>query len=132
MKPFNYLYDVYHDRLNKLLAKSWGKILKLDLAMIPEGWSVDQWMYFAKTNNIAVVNSFNEVKYGAGTGKLAGALNNNSQGYVDAELGQSIAQCINVLEYIKNELSDIVGISKQREGQVANRETVGGVERATL
>lgn len=132
MKPFNYLYDVYHDRLNKLLAKSWGKILKLDLAMIPEGWTVDQWMYFAKTNNIAVVNSFNEVKYGAGTGKLAGALNNNNQGYVDAELGQSIAQCINVLEYVKNELSDIVGISKQREGQVANRETVGGVERATL
>jgi hypothetical protein len=29
-------------------------------------------------------------------------------------------------------MSEVVGISKQREGQVSNRETVGGVERATL
>lgn len=30
------------------------------------------------------------------------------------------------------EMSEVAGITKQREGQVANRETVGGVERATL
>lgn len=30
------------------------------------------------------------------------------------------------------EMSDVAGISKQREGQISNRETVGGVERATL
>ena len=39
---------------------------------------------------------------------------------------------IELLEYIKNEMSEVAGISKQREGQIANRETVGGVERATL
>ena len=30
------------------------------------------------------------------------------------------------------EMAEVVGITKQREGQIANRETVGGVERATL
>jgi hypothetical protein len=30
------------------------------------------------------------------------------------------------------EMADVAGISKQREGQISNRETVGGVERATL
>jgi hypothetical protein len=30
------------------------------------------------------------------------------------------------------EMSDVAGISRQREGQISNRETVGGVERATL
>lgn len=132
MKPYNYLYDVLHDRLNKLMAKNWGKIIKLDLAMVPESWKVDQWMYFAKTNNIAVVDSFKEGNKGQATGKLAGALNNNSNGVIDAELGNSIQMYLNTLEYIQNKLSDIVGISKQREGQVSNRETVGGVERATL
>jgi hypothetical protein len=39
---------------------------------------------------------------------------------------------MNLLEFIKLEMSEVVGISKQREGQVSNRETVGGVERATL
>ena len=132
MKPFSYLYDAIHDRLNKLLAKNWGKIVTLDLAKVPAGWDVEKWLYFAKTNNIAVVDSFKEGNIGAATGKLAGAMNNASSGVIDAELGNSIQQNINLLEFIKMEMSDVAGISKQREGQISNRETVGGVERATL
>ena len=132
MKPYNYLYDAIHDRLNKMLAKNWGKIITLDLAKVPKGWEIDKWMYYAKTNNIAVVDSFKEGNIGAATGKLAGALNNASSGVIDAELGNSIQQSINLLEFIKLEISDVSGISKQREGQISNRETVGGVERATL
>ena len=104
MKPFSYLYDAIHDRLNKLLSKNWGKIIELDLAKVPTGWTIDKWMHFAITNNIAVKDSFKEGNIGASTGKLAGALNNASTGV----------------------------IAKQREGQISNRETVGGVERATL
>lgn len=132
MKPYNYLYDAIHDRLNKMLAKNWGKIITLDLAKVPAKWDIDKWMYYAKTNNIAVVDSFKEGNIGAATGKLAGALNNASSGVIDAELGNSIQQSINLLEFIKLEMADVAGISKQREGQVSNRETVGGVERATL
>ena len=132
MKPFNYLYDAIHDRLNKLLAKNWGRIVTLDLAKVPTGWDVEKWLYFAKTNNIVVVDSFKEGNIGAATGKLAGAMNNASSVVIDAELGNSIQQNINLLEFIKMEMSDVAGISKQREGQISNRETVGGVERATL
>lgn len=132
MKPYNYLYDAIHDRLNKMLAKNWGKIITLDLAKVPKGWEIDKWMYYAKSNNIAVVDSFKEGNIGAATGKLAGALNNASSGVIDAELGNSIQQHINLLEFIKLEMADVAGISKQREGQISNRETVGGVERATL
>lgn len=131
LKSFNYLYDVIHDRLNKLLAKNWGKLIPLDLAKVPPGWDIEKWLYFAKTNNIFVIDSFKEGSIGAATGKIAGGLNNN-QGVLDAELGNSIQQHINLLEFIKLEMSDVSGISKQREGQISNRETVGGVERATL
>lgn len=132
MKPYSYYYDIIHDRLNKLIGRNWGKILQLDLAKVPEGWDVDKWMYFAKVNSIAVVDSFKEGNKGAATGKLAGGLNNASTGVIDLELGNSIQQHINLLEYIKSEMSEVAGISKQREGQISNRETVGGVERATL
>ena len=36
------------------------------------------------------------------------------------------------VDSISMRMSDVVGISKQREGQISNRETVGGVERSTL
>ena len=132
MKPYNYLYDAIHYRLNKLIAKNWGKIIELDLAKVPDGWDITKWLYYVENNNIAVVNSFNEGKAGAATGKLAAALNNASRGVIDAELGNIIQQHINLLEFIKLEMADVAGISKQREGQISNRETVGGVERATL
>ena len=132
MKPYAYLYDVLHDRLNKTLAKNMGKIVKMDFAKTPKGWGVDKWLYYINVNNIAVEDSFKEGNVGVATGKLAGALNNNSSGVIDASLGNEIQQYINVLEWIANKIGDMAGISRQREGQISNRETVGGVERATL
>ena len=132
MKQYNYLYDVIHDRLNKLMAKNWGKILRLDLARVPKGWDIEKWIYYAKANGLAVEDSFKEGNIGASSGKLAGALNNASSGVIDAEFGNSIQQQINLLEFIKLEMSEVAGITRQREGQISNRETVGGVERATL
>ena len=81
---------------------------------------------------LAVEDSFKEGSMGAATGKLAGALNNASTGVIAASDGNQIQQYINLLEFIKMEMAEIIGITKQREGQVSNRETVGGVERATL
>jgi len=132
MKPYNYLYDIIHDRLNKLLAKNWGKIMRLDLAKVPKGWKMDKWMYYAMVNNIAVEDSFKEGNIGAATGKLAGGLNNASTGVIDAGLGNEIQQYLSLLEVIDSHMGSVAGISKQREGQISNRETVGGVERATL
>ena len=132
MKPYSYLYDVIHDRLNKTLAKNMGKIVRLDFAKVPKGWDVDKWLYYIKVNNIAAEDSFKEGDIGRATGVLAGGLNNMSSGVIDASLGNEIQQYISLLEWIGTKIGEIAGISKQREGQISNRETVGGVERATL
>lgn len=132
MKPYNYLYDAIHDRLNKAIASNWGKIMRLDLAKVPKGWDIDKWMYYAKVNHIAVEDSFNEGTIGSATGKLAGGFNTSSMNVIDAETGNYIQQHVHLLDYIKMEMAEVAGITKQREGQVSNRETVGGIERATV
>lgn len=132
VKPYAYAYDIYHDKLNKLIARSAGKIIRLDFAKVPKGWDADKWIYYMKVNGIAVEDSAKEISYGPATGKVAAQLNNASSGMVDASLGNDIQQIINVLAWIDNQIGEILGISKQREGQISNRETVGGVERATL
>jgi hypothetical protein len=109
-----------------------GKIVRLDFAKVPKGWDVDKWLYYIKVNNIAAEDSFKEGDVGRATGMLAGGLNNASSGVIDASLGNEIQQYISLLEWIGTKIGEIAGISKQREGQISNRETVGGVERATL
>lgn len=132
LKPYAYLYDVFHDRLNKLIARNWGSLLRLDLAKKPKGWDVEKWLYYAKTMGLVVEDSFNEGMVGAATGKLAGGLNNASTGVIAVSDGNQIQQYIMLLNFISEEMASSIGISKQREGQIANRETVGGVERSTL
>ena len=132
MKPYNYLYDSIHAKLVDLIATNWGKLLELDLALKPKNWEVEKWMYFARANKVLIRDSFNEGNKGAATGKLAGGLNNASKGYIDADWGQSIQNYIDLLQWTKDSMSDLVGINRQREGNTYSRETVGGIERAVL
>jgi hypothetical protein len=132
MKYYNYQYNLVHDKLNKLIQDNLGKVIQLDLAKVPDSWDIDKWMYYLKTAHIAVVDSFNEGNRGASLGKLSGALNNNMAGSVDMDLSGAIASHIQLLESIKAEMGEVAGISRQREGQIYNRETVGGVERSNL
>lgn len=132
IKPEAYFYDIVRDRLTKLITKNMGKLAKLDFAKVPKGWDIEKWMYFAMTSGIAVEDSFKEGNIGAASGKLAGGLNNASNGAVDLSQGNEIQFHINMLDWIKNNIGELAGISRQREGQISNRETVGGVERATL
>lgn len=132
MKPYNYLYDAVHAKLVDLIATNWGKLLEMDLALKPKNWEVDKWMYFARANKVLIKDSFNEGNKGAATGKLAGGLNNASKGYIDADWGNSIQNYLNILQWAKDAMSDLVGINRQREGNTYNRETVGGIERAVL
>jgi len=129
-KNYQYLYDAIWDRLNKAIATNYGKIFELDISKIPDNWEVEKWMHFAITNKIAVVDSFKEGSHGASTGKLAGSFNTQGGRSIDMESGNYIQQQIQLLEFIKMEMGEIVGVSQQRQGQISNRETVGGVERA--
>lgn len=124
------MYDVIWDRLNKAISTNYGKIMELDIAKIPENWEMEKWMHFAVVNKIAVIDSFKEGNQGAATGKLAGAMNTQGGRTIDMETGSYIQQHIQLLEFIKMEMGEIAGVSAQRQGQIENRETVGGVERS--
>jgi hypothetical protein len=90
MKPYSYLYDIIHDRLNKMMARNWGKMTRMDLSKVPAGWNIDKWLYYAKTMGLFIEDSFREGVVGASLGKLSGAMNSNTQGVIDADFGNNI------------------------------------------
>jgi hypothetical protein len=132
LKPYAYNYDITMDKLYKLIDSNLGKLTIFDTASIPDSWKVEEWLYFAKKNRIAVKNSFNEGKKGSATGKLYGAMNTNTSGVIDASLSNEISFNIELLNWINTQMGQACGITPQRLGQISNRETVGGVERSTL
>ena len=130
MKNYQYMYDVMWDRLNKAIATNYGKIFELDLAKVPGNWEIEKWLHFAVVNKIAVIDSFKEGTQGASTGKLAGGMNTQGGRAIDMETGAYIQQHVQLLEFIKMEMSEIAGVTKQREGAIHQNETASGVERS--
>ena len=131
MKSYQYLYDIIWYRVNKAIEKNLGKILEVDLSKVPKGWSIEKWLSFAVDYGIGFIDSSKEITKGPATGKIAGNFNTTGKG-IDVETGNYIQQHINLLQYIKAEMSEVVGITPQRQGAVASSETVGGVERAVM
>lgn len=129
MEPYQYLYNVYMRRLELVLARFKGPIIELDISKKPDDWDLEQWMYYADVLGYRIVDSFREGKKGSATGKLAGSFNTTG-GVIDPKIGDYIQQLVLMLQYIESQVGKISGVTEQREGQISNRETVGGVERA--
>jgi len=129
IKPYQYLYNIISYRLELAFASDQGKIMLMDIAQIPrsEGMDIDRWMYYMKAMKIAFVNSFEEGKKGSQIGKTS---NFNQFQSIDLSLANQINQYIDTLDYIKQQVAFISGVTPQRLGAINNSELVGNVERS--
>jgi len=130
IKPYKYLYNVYMRRTELASARNKGVIAELDLAEIPDGWDEDLVMMFAEANGYMVTDSFKEGKKGVAQGKLVSTIKQRGSSVMNLNSSDIIRANLELARYVKLELGEVAGISPQREGQVSNRETLGGVERS--
>jgi len=128
MKPFQYLYNIIYYRTELALAKSKGKVALMDISQIPssEGWDVSKWMYYLESMGVMFINSREE-----GNRSQQAAPFNQFQS-IDLSMGNYINTHVQLLENIKNELGELSGVSRQRQGQVQTSELVGNTERAVV
>lgn len=130
MEPYQYLYNVYMRRVELFYARYHGPMMEWDLSKKPDDWTEDMWMYYGDVLGKLVIDNFNEGKKGAATGKLAGNINNTSGRVIDAGASNYVQQLLLMLQYLEKQMGEIAGVTQQRQGQIDNRETVGGIERA--
>lgn len=129
LKPYQYYYNMVMYNLELAIAGNWGKIMRINTAEIPEGWTPEMWLYYARTLKAVPYDPFREANKGVATGKLAGSMTQQNP-VLDLETGDVIQLYINILQFIEQQASNISGITPQRQGAIQNRETMGGIERA--
>ncbi len=118
--PYEILHRILHFQLEKTIAKSKGKILLIDNNVIPrtQGWTEDKFFYWTEAtgwgpinrNQVGVDRSYNQYQV------------------VDMGLYQHIMNLIDVMNYVKQEWDELLGITRQRKGQIKSSDTVGGSE----
>lgn len=133
MKPYQYMYNALMYNTELAIATNWGKIMRMNLAEIPDGWEVDKWISYAKFLKIAPTDPFKEGQKGAALGKIAGNLGSSGANpVIDMEQGNTIQLYIMMMEHIKQEVGEIVGVSRGREGQISPSSTSGNVQREII
>jgi len=130
IRPYKYLYNITMTRAELASARNKGILAEMDLARIPAGWEPDIWMMYAELNGWFITDSFKEGNEGSAMGKLLSNINNRAPSTMNLDASQVIISNLELARYIKNEINEITGITQQREGQVSNRETLGGINRS--
>lgn len=128
-RDYQYLYNTLMYKTELQIAKYKGKVARLPLHLMPDGWDLDTIMYYAEIMGWMPVDAFNEGMKGSATGKLAGHMNESAP-VIDMSDDKFIQTHLMLLEFIKKQTDELTGISPQRKGDVSNREAVGAVSAA--
>jgi DNA-binding protein H-NS len=115
-------YQIMHYKLEMTIAKSKGKIALMDINTIPnkQGWDEEKFFYYAEAMGFGLID-----RNQAGTDKTW-----NQYQVLDMGLYEHIKNLIDVMEYVKAEWDQLVGITPQRKGQTSASETATGVSTA--
>jgi len=119
--PFQVLYNIVHYRMELALAKMKDTISLLDINVLPKNWPIEKFLAYVDYTGVGFVDYNKE------------GVRLNPQHQTSVKLASdTIGSYLELLANIKHEWDDLIGITKQREGQVSASETVGGVERAVV
>lgn len=133
MKPLQYMYIVLWYRLELAMARDKGKVVTMDITQIPKSMNIDvaKWMHYLSALGVNFVNPYEEGWDIPGReGGKSSQFNQISA--LDLTMANTIDQYINLMDKIESMLSEISGVSKQREGSIASNELVGNVERSVV
>ena len=133
MKPLQYMYIVLWYRLELAMARDKGKVPVIDVTQIPKSMGIDvnKWMHYLGALGVAFINPYEEGWDIPGReGGKPSQFNQFTS--LDLTMANTIDQYINLMDKIEAMVSEISGVSKQREGSVASNELVGNVERSIV
>ncbi len=133
MKPLQYMYIVLWYRLELTMSRDKGKIMTMDITQIPKSMGIDvnKWMHYLSALGVAFVNPYDEGWDIPGReGGKASQFNQFSQ--IDLSMANTIDQYINLMDKIESMVSEITGVSRQRQGAISSNELVGNVERSVV
>lgn len=133
MKPLQYMYIVLWYRLELAMARDKGKVVNMDITQIPKSMNIDvaKWMHYLSALGVNFINPYEE-----GwdiPGREGGKPSQFNQiTALDLTMANTINQYIALMDKIEQMLSEITGVSKQREGAISSNELVGNVERSVV
>jgi hypothetical protein len=125
IRPFQYLYNIFFYRMELLAAQDKGKKFATNMNAIPvdSGMDLAKWQYHADADSVIYLDPSQEGNKHA---------SQNIGEYikeVDMSLTSDLAKYQQILAYIEQMAGEAVGVPKQLEGMIQEREAVQNVDK---
>lgn len=128
LKPLQLQYNIIMWKIKQTLMRDKGVVARIDIAQMPKTkeWTLESWLQLIDTHGIMLINSREPVL----GGRAAGVTHPGTNPFEVMNLTTTAALhgYIKVLEFLKEEVSSLSGITRQRLGETQSRETLGGIE----
>lgn len=117
--PYQILYIILMYRMELTIAKSKGKIVLIDKNSIPQATEQDEeeFFYYAEALGYMAVDPENGMD-------LA------NYRVLDMSLFKDIKELIGLMDYVRSQWEELVGITRQRKGNMSSSEGLGTSEQA--
>lgn len=124
MKPYQYYYNIVMYRLEMLMSSDKGRKIMMNVQAIPDSAGIDiqKWQYFFDASGIMWYDPSAE-------GITDGNVNSIAK-EVNLSLASDISKYMELLEYIKRQAGNAIGITDRMEGEVGNREAAANYHQA--
>ena len=131
LKPLQYLYIIIWYRLELAMARDKGKIVTVDITQIPKSMNIDinKWAHYLSSVGVNFINPYETGWDIPGRdGSNPAAFNQISA--MDLTMANVIDGYINLMSKIEQMVSELSGVSNQREGSINQYELVNNVNKA--
>lgn len=119
MRPFAHMYMAIMHKMKKMIAQDKGPIFPFDTSMVDPKIGLEKTLYYLTEMNLDFYSSLQNAQE-PGAAQRAGKVG----GRIDMSTASNIMNYISLLEAIDQQISDIAGIPKEREGQIMPNQAV--------
>lgn len=119
MKPFQYLYFITMHKLKELIARDKGQVYHFDVLTVDPKIGLEKTLYYLDKLDLDIYNS--KMHAQAGTMHTASKITQSTS----RSNMQFIMNYVNLLAYLDDQISDVAGVTKARQGQSSPYEAVG-------
>lgn len=126
MRPFQMLYLVVMHKLKKLIARDRGMIMPVDLSKLDKDMSLEEQMYYLDELDVYFYNSL------ANAEEPGAAQRSGIDSPVSRSTSNQIIQYINILNYLDEQIGEVAGVTRAREGQTSPYEAVTNAQQSIM
>jgi len=126
MRPFLMLYLVVMHKLKKLISRDRGSIISVDVSKLDPELGLEETMYYLDELDVEFYNSL------ANAEKPGAAQRGASHNSLSRSNTNQIMQYINILQWLDEQIGDVAGVTRPREGQTSPYEAVANNQQSIM